>query len=605
MTNPRQQHTRLFRNDAQAAGIALASRLLLLVILAVAPAVLLAGGAYAQTVTFSYKLSCNIFDDPQCPKSNLTVATQVGQVAGDLVSIAAVSSDVPGYTNPAPVSGGALSWISSPATIVQCALSLRPDSCGATYGNAGGNASLIGSVFGLPSGSTLLSASFQGGATSSYQSHTGNTNFYGRVSVSYVNPLILSNLGLAGLPNDGVGFLSDTFVPADYTGVEYFVVSVTFTTGNLHVIHNFTGGTDGLNPVGLTMGAAGNLYGTTFGGGSGYGTVTKLVHQQSGWLFNSLYSFKGGNDGADPYGRVIVGPGGVLLGTTRDGGACSQRPQYGCGTVFMLRPPDRACNSPLCPWSETVLYRFNGGSDGELPTGDIVFDQAGNLYGTTYAGGGPGCDGSGCGAIYKLTPSNGSWTESVIYSFAGDSDGETPMAGLAIDQAGSLYATTPYGGASGHGTVLQLTPSGSSWTANVLHTFAGGSDGGGPAGLILDRSGNLYGATDSTIFALTFSGGNWVYSVTYDGTGANGLARDGADNVYGTTGGGPYGAGNIFKLTPSNGAWIYTLLYDFTGGSDGGGPSPSVVFDNNGHLYGTAAYGGANGDGVVFELPLH
>src|SRR5271157_4784768 len=169
------------------------------------------------------------------------------------------------------------------------------------------------------------------------------------------------------------------------------------------VIHNFTGGADGAYPVaGLTMDRAGNLYGTTSGGGaSGNGTVFRLSYKGSGWVLNPLYRFAAGNDGLDPRTRVVIGPDGSLYGTTSAGGgtACNFGYGLGCGTVFNLKPSAKACTSALCSWTEIVLYRFSG-TDGALPLGDVVFDQAGNLYGTTAFGGGVGnCsgDGFGCG----------------------------------------------------------------------------------------------------------------------------------------------------------------------------------------------------------------
>ena len=158
------------------------------------------------------------------------------------------------------------------------------------------------------------------------------------------------------------------------------------------VIYNFTGGQDGGAPgAGLTMDRAGNLYGTATGGGSsGNGTVFKLSHKGSGkgsgWVLAPLYSFQGGNDGATPIARVIFGPDGSLYGTTTYGGIQGCRFGYDtCGTVFKLQPPPVACKTALCPWTETVLYRFTGGSDGGHPqNGDLLFDQSGTLYGTTY-----------------------------------------------------------------------------------------------------------------------------------------------------------------------------------------------------------------------------
>ncbi|MGO9516521.1 MAG: choice-of-anchor tandem repeat GloVer-containing protein [Candidatus Korobacteraceae bacterium] len=400
------------------------------------------------------------------------------------------------------------------------------------------------------------------------------------------------------------------------------------------VIYTFTGGADGATPyAGVTLDKAGNLYGTAFFGGdlacdapNGCGTVYKLTHKGSGWTFNPLYSFAGGSDGAGSSARVIFGPHGTLYSTTWMGGTgtnCS----YGggatsCGTVFNLRPFPSVCKTGLCPWMETVLYDLTGyPNDGGLPFfGDLLFDQAGNAYGTTYEGGGSDlCGGDGCGTVYQLTPSGSGWTEGVLHSFTGPPDGENPYSGVIFDQAGKLYGTTSSGGTGGGGVVYQLTPSESGWTEKVLYNFQGGPDGAAPiAGLIFDQSGNLYGATFSgggngggTVFKLTPSGGTWTYSALYylsgpparvcgpEGT----LVMDGAGNLYGTTlCDGIYSFGSVFKLTPSGGSWSYTSLHDFTNGSDGRYPYSNVAFDANGNLYGTASAGGSQGFGVVWQI---
>jgi uncharacterized repeat protein (TIGR03803 family) len=225
----------------------------------------------------------------------------------------------------------------------------------------------------------------------------------------------------------------------------------------LTALHTFSG-RDGQAPLtGLTMDRAGNLYGTTYYGGSaGFGTVFKLTYRNSNWIFALLYSFRGGDDGALPEGRVAIGPDGSLYGTTTQGGstiAC-----YGecCGTVYNLRPPASVCRAEPCLWSETVLHRFAdiGSGDGVGPMGNSVFDQAGNLYGVT-AGGGA----TGNGAVYEMTRSTG-WAESVIFSFE-TSGGAFPNGGVIFDRVGNLYGTTDQGGAYSYGTVYQLTHSGS------------------------------------------------------------------------------------------------------------------------------------------------
>ncbi len=385
------------------------------------------------------------------------------------------------------------------------------------------------------------------------------------------------------------------------------------------VIHNFAGGAqDGSHPYnGLTLRGT-NLYGTTANGGAGYGTVFELAHQSTGWVFNLLYSFQGGNDGAYPTARVTVGPNGTFYGSTIEGGP-------GYGVVFNLKPPTNAvCGTTPCGWTETPLYQFTGGADGYGPTsGDLVFDQMGNIYGMTEFGGS-----SAHGNVYELTPSGGNWTANVLYSFGGGQDGEFPYGGVIFDQAGNLDGTTRQGGGTGClsnvgcGTVFQLAPSNSGWTEDILYRFQGGSDGGFPeSGVILDPTGNLYGTTSiygdltcnsgfgcGVAFELMAIGGNWTFSSLYDfATGGGGpvasLTRDAAGNLYGTTLlDGANRFGTVFKLTPSDGGWTYTDLYDFTGGSDGGEPMSNIVLDAQGNVYGTTYQGGANNLGVAFEI---
>jgi uncharacterized repeat protein (TIGR03803 family) len=389
-----------------------------------------------------------------------------------------------------------------------------------------------------------------------------------------------------------------------------FVVVVSAQAQSFSVLHNFAGGQDGSQPVaGLTMDKAGNFYGTASAGGAGYGTVFKLARKNSAWILSPLYSFTGGNDGAGPVASMVVGPNGTLYGSTAagGGGSCSKIYEYsGCGTIFNLRPAAAACKTALCPWSETVLYRFAGFSDGAYPIGQLIFDQFGDIYGTSadYLQFGS------LGTVFKLAPSGGGWVKSDAYRFSG-SDGEYPAAGVIFDQSGNLYGTTYNGGAHGYGTIYQLTPSGSGWTENVVYSFQNGSDGADvAAGLIFDKAGNLCGAATTggsggggTVFELTPSGLSVLYSFTGSAGPSTSLIMDTAGNLYGTTvQDGAYGAGNVFKLTPSGGGWTYTDLYDFTGGSDGANPFGSLVLDANGSLFGTTEAGGANGDGVIFEI---
>jgi uncharacterized repeat protein (TIGR03803 family) len=363
----------------------------------------------------------------------------------------------------------------------------------------------------------------------------------------------------------------------------------------LNVVHNFTGGGDGGNPVnGLMMSSKGTLYGTASSGGtSGLGVVFKLSGKGSETV---LHNFTGGTDGATPNGGVIEDASGALFGTTTAGGAS------GSGTVFRVKGK-----------KETVLYSFAGGTDGADPQAGLVMDAAGNLYGTTSAGGS-----AGNGTVFELVApkkKDGPWTETVLYSFGTGTDGATPIGGVIFDAAGNLYGTTSGGGTSGYGAIFQLKP-GSGWTESILYSFQNTTDGAYPyAGLVSDAAGNLYGAaTDGgangggTVFELTPSGGNWNFSVltSQPGWGISGTFRDlmfdSSGNIYGTTHcDGSYDAGTIYELVPSGGSWTYNLLYTFTGNSDGLYSISNLVL-KSGRLYGTTIDGGANGAGEIYEL---
>lgn len=387
----------------------------------------------------------------------------------------------------------------------------------------------------------------------------------------------------------------------------------------LNDLHYFSG-PDGATPeAGLTIDAAGNLYGTTSAGGAGYGTVFKMSLKNGHWVINQLYSFAGGNDGDDPEARVVFGPDGALYGTTSEGGGAD------AGTVFVLRPPLSSCKSALCPWNETVIYRFTGGLDGGDPEyGDLTFDKDGNIYGTASEGGA-----YDYGVVYKLTRSGNNWTQSVLYNFANNPDGATPLSGVIFDKAGNLYGTTQYGGGRagcgtfGCGVVFQLTPSDSGWTETIIHAFkADQTEGNFPVGgLYIDSSGNLYGTTcyggttfGGTVFEMSpAGGGSWTFTLLnnglplYDGFIVAGplgnLNMDSAGNLYGTTyGGGIYDGGTVFKLTPSSGQWTYTSLHDFEDQQDGYYPYGTVVFDKAGNMYGTTEGAGGGVPGVVFQI---
>jgi uncharacterized repeat protein (TIGR03803 family) len=375
--------------------------------------------------------------------------------------------------------------------------------------------------------------------------------------------------------------------------------------------------------AGLAMDRAGNLYGTASRGGIQFGSAYQLSRKDSGWVFNLLHTFigNGTNDGAIPYAGLTFGPDGALYGTTYQGGGdASGQCFYGCGTVYNLRPPPSACKAALCPWNETVIYRFAGGADGAYPGyGNLIFDRAGNLYGTTTYGG------AGWGTVYELTPSNGGWTETVLYRFSGAADGWRPWGPVTLDAAGNLYGTTYYGGnpgcgQDGCGTIYQLSPSAAGWKHTVLYSFQGGDDGELPtAGLVFDTSGNLYGGTrlggsgtGGTIFQLTPSVNGWTFNLLCGLSGAspynegpvNNLTFDAAGNLYGTARYDPDGVGMLFQVVPQGDGWTCNLIYSFRLSGEYGPDQPngSVILDSNGNIYGTTAYGGRSGAGTIWKI---
>lgn len=408
---------------------------------------------------------------------------------------------------------------------------------------------------------------------------------------------------------------------------------VTAQAQTFSVLHEFTGSVDGGNPYSsLVMDRSGSLYGVTpYGGhetcetsnGIGCGVAFKLEPKSGGWLFYPLYAFNGHGDGANPAGNLAIAPNGVLFGTTDAGGIGSCRDSFGdgCGTVFLLRPPAALCRSLLCPWDETQLYRFTGGDDGNDPWAGAVLDQAGNVYGTNYAGGS-----SKWGVVFEVSPAGSGWTEATIHTFTSGNDGANPTTTPVFDGSGNLYGTTRVGGncsagGTGCGTVFQLTPSGSGWNENIVYNFSG-SYGVPLGGLVLDPEGNIYGSasTPNTVFELSNLNGTWNATSLYSDllvdlqSFRSTLARDAAGNLYGTSefGGNTSatcvnGCGYVYKLTPSSDGWTFTELYEFTGGSDGALPIGGVVLDGTGNLYGTTYTGGTNicgsqGCGVVWKI---
>jgi uncharacterized repeat protein (TIGR03803 family) len=373
------------------------------------------------------------------------------------------------------------------------------------------------------------------------------------------------------------------------------------------ILHYFQGGGDGTEPSsGLAMDSSQNLYGTTYGGGdpeckSNFkfcGTVYRVTPDGTETV---LHAFTGGADGFNPDGTLALDAEGNLYGTTEFGGSGS-----GTGTVFKLAPDG----------SKTVLYSFNGGTDGSQPGAGVILDAVGNLYGTTQIGGNNGCGNGGCGTVFKIT-ANG--TETVLHSFQGP-DGIFPFGGLVFDSQDDMYGTTWSGGnnSCSCGVVFKIDSTG---VESTVYAFQGSSvgDGAKPArgDLILDSQGNLYGTTYfggtsgcssgcGTIFRIAPDGAETVlYSFqggTTDGSQPEGtMVMDSSGNLFGTTQwGGNSIYGTVFELTPDQGE--STLLNFRSGKKTGANPIDGVIEDQEGNLYGTTTEGGYKKNGVVFKF---
>ncbi len=317
-----------------------------------------------------------------------------------------------------------------------------------------------------------------------------------------------------------------------------------------------------------------------------------------------IYSFTGNSDGEYTDTELVMDSKGNLYGTSVQGGT------FGSGTVFEV----------TASGVHTVLYNFTGGADGGEPYKGVTLDSKGNLYGTAVTGGSGSCEG-GCGVVFKLTNSGGKWTQRVIHSFTGSTDGSGPGSPVAFDKQGNLYGTTPTGGKSGLGVVYQLKPSGSTWKLSVIHTFTGGTDGsGGSAGrLLVDSVGNLYGVCTvggangfGTVYEISPVQSSWQFTTLYafkdqpDGASPyGGVVFDKSGNLYGTTYyAGANELGSVYKLTHNGATWTESVLYSFKGGMDGASPISSLVADAAGNFYGTTSEGGASscGCGVIFKM---
>jgi len=422
----------------------------------------------------------------------------------------------------------------------------------------------------------------------------------------------------------------------------FFACSTFLVAQNDIVLHRFHLH-DGAYPQGvLVADAQQNLYGATSWGGngkctiypllpSGCGAVFELTRSDGGgWKETVLYEFQGGSDGAFPEAGLISDQAGNLYGTTEGGGLS----QACCGTVFELSPPPQ----PGDAWTETILYRFTAYTDGAEPSGRLIFDQAGNLYGTAVSGGQTyDC----CGTAFELSPPavGGNWTETTLHIFhTRPGDGYSPSAGLTFDKSGSLYGTTTDGGDFNWGTVFRLSPPhspGAPWIESIYSFRGGPADGGSPQGDLIWVGGSLFGTTSGggsddsgTVFEISPSPTGMTESLLYSfqlgnisGTVDSGLVADSALNLYGATGVGGggncgfgFGCGMVYQLVPPSqpgGAWTENMLYAFQGGSDGALPYKSPLLLSGNRLLGVTTQGGGSeacnpggvdGCGTVFAV---
>ena len=401
-----------------------------------------------------------------------------------------------------------------------------------------------------------------------------------------------TDLGDSGFPEAGLWLASNgslfgtTSSGETGWGSVFQMIPVKGGTWTEKTLYSFTGGADGANPIAdLVLSKSNVLYGTTYSGGAhGYGTVFQVAQVVGGaWAQKVLYSFAGGKDGENPAAGLAIASSGVLYGTTYNGGTA------GLGTVFQLIPSKTG-------WTEQVLYNFQGGSDGANPLADLFLSGNGALFGTTSQGGSvpsTSCTEPPCqpnvnwGTVFELTNTGGTWTESLLYTFSGGTDGGTPESALIPGPNGVFYGSAFWGGnvnscpvgdfAQGCGTVYQVTPptgGGTAWTETVLHAFSGViPDGQHPYGnLALNSTGVLFGTT--------FAGGsnNDVCAEAYTG------------------------CGTVFSIKETAGTWSKSNLSTFPGSPGGGNPN-GLVLATGGTVYGTTILGGTTGGyGTVFQM---
>lgn len=382
--------------------------------------------------------------------------------------------------------------------------------------------------------------------------------------------------------------------------------------------------------AGLIVDKLGNFYGTTQAGGASgcvhcFGAAYELSLVGGTWKETILHSF-GGSDGYEPLAPLAPDGAGDLFGTTFLGGdtygsGCSTN---GCGEVFEL-------THGMSGWTESNVYSFTDGSDGAYPTTAVTFDGSGDLFGTASGGGSAACTG-GCGVAFKLTPSSGKWTESVIHTFTGAADGAKPYASVLI-MGPKIFGTALYGGNTGApcppggcGVVFELAKSGGVWNETVIHTFTGGADGDNPiSALTADRAGNLYGTaaggthSSGLIYKLTRGKTGWTEHVLYNLTGhpaigpLGDLSMDSNGDLFGAASGGNdctinrsrATCGVVYELVHGAGnSWTEKVLYSFLKTVGGWNPNGHLLIDSSSDVFGTTVKGAeSNGCcGDVFEL---
>ncbi len=321
------------------------------------------------------------------------------------------------------------------------------------------------------------------------------------------------------------------------------------------VLYSFTGGADGGEPYkGVTLDAAGNLYGTAVTGGSGSceggcGVTYKLTKSGTTWTQRVIHAFTGGVDGSGPGARVAVGRDGTVYGMTPTGGA------NGLGTIYALRPKTNG------DWSIRVIHTFTGGADGSSGSAGKLVLRGGHIFGAATTGGV-----NGAGTVFELTPTpTGEWDFKTIYSFQGAPDGVFPYGALLFDGGSNIYGTTYYGGVNDLGAVYKLSPNPTGeWNEKVLYSFKTGSDGNSSiSNLVFDSDGNLYGTTSE----------------------------------------GGLGSGTIFELARGqHGTWIESIPHPFQGSPDGAFPYAGMVSDGTGVFFGATVHGGADGEGSIYKF---